>query len=75
MVAAVQSSWSRRGEKGQLSPVLLATLPLTAKAAEEQALCLNSVVMQPETAGAGASYLLVLILMVMPFIISYYNII
>ncbi len=52
-VADVQSSWFRRGAKGQLLPVLLATLPLTAKVAKGQALCLNSVVVQPAAAGGG----------------------
>ena len=52
MVAAVQSSWFRRGAKGQLLPVLLATLPLTAKAAEEQAL-LGSLKHTPPQVGHG----------------------
>ncbi len=70
MVAVAQSRWFRRGAKGELLPALLAMLPLTAKVAEEQALCLNSVLLQPATAEGGAYYLTVLILTVMALVVS-----
>ena len=70
MVAAVQSSWLRRGAKGQLLQVLLARLPLTVKAAEEQVLCMNSVAVQPVAVGGGDSRLMVLILMVVAFVVG-----
>ena len=59
MVAAVQCSWFRRGAKGQLLPILLAAVPLTARAAEEQALCLNPLAVPPETAEDGDHYLMI----------------